>query len=225
MPTLEIVPPSDWRSLDRAIEEVDTFDWLILTSSNGVDYFCERLRHLGKDSRALAGVKIAVVGKKTAQSLKQQGITPDYIPPDFVADALVAHFPESPATKSILFPRVETGGREVLVQELTNLGATVVEVSAYQSQCPATINPTALAVLQQQQVDIITFASSKTVKHFCQLIAGHSLPPHWQDRVCIASIGPQTSITCRELLGKVDVEATEYTLPGLVDALIAYFKY
>lgn len=225
MPTLEIVPPSDWRSLDRAIEELDTFDWLILTSSNGVDYFCERLRHLGKDSRALAGVKIAVVGKKTAQSLKQQGITPDYIPPDFVADALVAHFPESPATKRILFPRVETGGREVLVQELTNLGATVVEVSAYQSQCPATINPTALAVLQQQQVDIITFASSKTVKHFCQLIAGHSLPPHWQDRVCIASIGPQTSITCRELLGKVDVEATEYTLPGLVDALIAYFKY
>jgi uroporphyrinogen-III synthase len=72
-------------------------------------------------------------------------------------------------------------------------------------------------------VDIITFASSKTVKYFCQLIAGQSLPPHWHDRVCIASIGPQTSVTCRELLGKVDVEATEYTLPGLVDALVSYF--
>lgn len=224
MPTLEIVPPSDWQSLDRAIEGLGEFDWLILTSTNGADYFFERLHHLGKDSRALAGVKIAVVGKKTAQSLKQQGINPDFIPPDFIADALVANFPASPAGKRILFPRVETGGREVLVQELSNLGATVVEVPAYQSQCPPTINPTALAALQQQQIDIITFASSKTVKHFCQLIQGHSLPPNWQERVCLASIGPQTSVTCRELLGKVDVEAIEYTLPGLVDALVKYFS-
>ena len=72
--------------------------------------------------------------------------------------------------------------------------------------------------MQQRQVDIITFASSKTVKHFCQLI-GTSLPSGWQDQVCIASIGPQTSATCRELLGKVDIEATEYTLLGLVAAL------
>ena len=113
---------------------------------------------------------------------------------------------------------METGGREVLVKELTNLGAMIVEVAAYQSRCPDSIDPSILSALQQQQVDIITFASSKTVKHFDRLI-DTSLPSGWQDRVCIASIGPQTSATCRELFGKVDIEATEYTLPGLIGAL------
>jgi len=218
MPTLEIVPPTSWQDLDRQIDRLSDFDWLILTSANGVDSFFARLHQAGKDSRALAGIKIAVIGQKTAQSLQQQGITPDFIPADFVADALVSSFPISPAALNILFPRVETGGREVLVQEFTNLGAKVVEVPAYQSQCPAAIDPSILLALQQQQVDIITFASSKTVKHFYQLI-GVSLPSGWQERVCIASIGPQTSATCRDLLGKVDIEATEYTLPGLVAAL------
>jgi uroporphyrinogen III methyltransferase / synthase len=232
LPTLEIVPPSSWEDLDREIHNITNFDWLILTSTNGVDAFFARLQQAGKDSRALAGVKIAVVGQKTAQSLQQHGIKPDFIPPNFIADALVSNFPGSPAGQRILFPRVETGGREVLVKELTNLGAIITEVAAYQSRCPDSIDPTILNSLQQQQfgsahceqVDIITFASSKTVKHFCQLI-GTSLSSGWQDRVCIASIGPQTSATCRELFGKVDIEATEYTLPGLVAALELGFKH
>jgi uroporphyrinogen III methyltransferase / synthase len=218
MPTLEIVPPTSWEDLDREIDRLTDFDWLILTSSNAVDAFFTRLDLAGKDSRALAGVKIAVVGQKTAQSLQQHGITPDLIPPEFIADALVSNFPIAPAGQRILFPRVETGGREVLVQELTNLGAIVVEVAAYQSQCPIEIDPTVIAALQRHQVDIITSASSKTVKHFCQLIRT-SLPLGWQEKVWIASIGPQTSATCLALLGKVDIEATEYTLPGLVAAL------
>jgi uroporphyrinogen III methyltransferase / synthase len=218
MPTLEIAPPASWQELDNAIAQIGDFDWLILTSTNAVDYFFARLHAAGKDSRALAGVQIAVVGQKTAKSLHQFGITADFIPPDFVADALVRNFPADPAGRRMLFPRVETGGREVLVREFTDLGATVVEVPAYQSQCPLTVDPLALAALQAEQIDIITFASSKTVKNFCQLI-GTSLPSGWQARVCIASIGPQTSDSCRSLLGKVDIEATEYTLPGLVAAL------
>lgn len=218
MPTLEIVPPTSWQELDREIDLINDFDWLILTSTNAVEYFFDRLHHAGKDSRALAGVKIAVVGQKTAKSLRQLGITADFIPPDFVADALVSNFPASPAGQRILFPRVETGGREILVRELTALGATVVEVAAYQSQCPIEVDSIALLALQQQQIDIITFASSKTVKNFCQLI-GTSLPSGWQANLSIASIGPQTSEACRSLLGKVDIEATEYTLPGLVAAV------
>uniref|UniRef100_UPI00286EA716 uroporphyrinogen-III C-methyltransferase n=1 Tax=Chamaesiphon sp. VAR_69_metabat_338 TaxID=2964704 RepID=UPI00286EA716 len=218
LPTLEIVPPSNWTDLDREIERLTDFDWLILTSSNGVDGFFARLTRSGRDSRALAGVKIAVVGQKTAQALQQHGINPDFIPPDFVADALVGHFPTSPANLRILFPRVETGGREVLVGEFTKLGATVIEVAAYQSQCPAQIDPAILSALQSDRIDIITFASSKTVQNFYDLI-GDRLPPNWLDRVTIASIGPQTSATCRSLLGKVDIEATEYTLPGLLTAL------
>jgi uroporphyrinogen III methyltransferase / synthase len=218
LPTLEITPPTSWDNLDREIDNLSEFDWLILTSTNSADAFFSRLYHAGKDSRVLAGIKIAVVGQKTAQSLQQQGITADFIPADFIADALVTNFPVSPAGQRILFPRVETGGREILVQEFTKLGATVVEVPAYQSQCPLSIDPSILLALQQEQIDIITFASSKTVQHFAQLI-GTSLSSGWQERVCIASIGPQTSATCRSLLGKVDIEATEYTLAGLVAAL------
>ena len=218
MPTLEIVPPSSWVELDAAIAGLDDFDWLILTSTNGVDNFFARLQSAGKDSRALAGVKIAVVGQKTAKALESYGIIADFIPPNFIADALISNFPTSIDGKRILFPRVETGGREVLVKEFVNLGAIVVEVAAYESQCPMTVDSIALAALQSQQVDIITFASAKTVKYFHRLV-GDILSSGWQDRVCIGSIGPQTSVACRSLLGKVDIEATEYTLSGLVAAL------
>ncbi len=217
MPALEIGPPSNWQALDDAIAHLSDFNWLILTSTNGVDYFFERLGTQGKDARALAGVKIAVVGEKTAQSLKQRSLQPDFIPPDFVADSLVEHFPEPLSGKKVLFPRVETGGREVLVKELSAKGAEVIEVAAYQSRCPAVIAPAALDALQRRAVDVITFASSKTVQCFCQLFEADS--GAILDGVCIASIGPQTSKTCVSLLGRVDVEAEEYTLEGLLKSL------
>jgi uroporphyrinogen-III synthase len=217
MPTLVIHPPSTWEPLDQAIAQLQTFDWLILTSGNGVEFFFKRLFQQGKTISDLATVKIAVVGKKTAAILKQQGLKPNLIPTDFVADSLVEEFPELLDQKRILFPRVETGGREILVQELTAKGAEVVEVPAYESGCPETIDPNVLAVLQQQKINIITFASSKTVKNFYQLI--QSFPVNL-DRVCIASIGPQTSESCQEYLGRYDIQATEYTLEGLTAAII-----
>ncbi len=228
MPALVIGPPSSWEALDNAIAHLSDFDWLILTSSNGIDYCFERLLAQGKDARALAGVKIAVVGKKTAATLKQRGLQPDFIPPDFVADSLIEHFPEPLSKLKVLFPRVETGGRDVLVNELIAEGAQVTEVAAYQSSCPPQMVPAALDALQKQTVDVLTFASSKTVKHFFQLLET-SLPTADQEfpttqstlqNVCIASIGPQTSITCRQLLGRVDVEALEYTLEGLTQAIV-----
>lgn len=230
MPALVITPPSNWEALDQAIADLSNFDWLILTSSNGVDYFFERLLALGKDTRALTDVKIAVVGKKTASSLKQRGLKPDFIPPDFVADSLVEHFPESLPGKKVLFPRVESGGREVLVQEITAKGAQVTEVAAYESGCPREIAPAALLALQKQTVDVITFASSKTVKHFFQLLEASLAQDSGQfpnsqsilEHLCIASIGPQTSVTCLELLGRVDVEAKEYTLEGLTQAIMQW---
>ncbi|MBE9124912.1 MULTISPECIES: uroporphyrinogen-III C-methyltransferase [unclassified Coleofasciculus] len=225
MPALVITPPSSWEALDRAIANLSDFDWLILTSSNGVESFFERLLTQGKDTRTLAGVKIAVVGKKTAANLKERGLKPDFIPPDFVADSLVEHFPESLTYKKVLFPRVETGGREVLLKELTARGADIVEVAAYQSACPEQIAPVAFEALQRKAVDIITFASSKTVKNFYYLLEealkdkGDVTPHSLLENLCIASIGPQTSKSCYELLGRVDVEAEEYTLEGLTQAI------
>ncbi len=222
MPTLEITPPSDWQDLDDAIARLNEFDWLILTSGNAVDYFFNRLASRLQDVKGLSEIKIAVVGEKTAFILKQRGLQADFIPPAFVAESMVANFPEPVSGKKLLFPRVETGGREVLMKEFSERGAEVTEVAAYQSGCPVTIDPDALAALQNRQVDVITFASSKTVKYFCQLIET-SLGETWQaylEHVSIASIGPQTSKTCHVLLGRVDVEAEEYTLEGLTQAVV-----
>ncbi len=226
MPALAITPPLSWNDLDNAIANLAQFQWLILTSANGVNYFCDRLFALGYDARALAGVKIAVVGRKTASSLEKKLLKPDFIPPDYIADSLVAHFPENLSGQEILFPRVESGGREVLVKELSSKGAAVTEVAAYQSQCPQQIDSNAWQALQQKQIDVVTFASSKTVKYFYQLLrqqveSDNKIHSLLKD-VCIASIGPQTSKTCQELLGRFDLEAEEYTLEGLTSSIINY---
>ncbi len=232
MPTLEICPPSSWEGLDNAIANISDFDWLILTSTNGVDYFFERLFAQGKDARTLTGIKIAVVGEKTAKSLNQRCLQPDFIPPNFVADSLVENFPEELTGKKVLFPRVESGGREVLVKELTAKKAEVIEVAAYQSCCPKSVPASAELALQSGNVDIITFASSKTVQFFYQLLEKIFSENSQENQssavadalkgVCIASIGPQTSKTCRSLFGRVDVEAEEYTLDGLTQAVIKW---
>jgi uroporphyrinogen-III synthase len=222
MPALEIVPPASWEALDGAIVHLSDFDWLILTSANAVDYFFDRLAQQLFDVRSLAALKIAVVGDKTAQALEKRGIKPDFTPPTFVVDSLAAYFPGSLVGAKILFPRVESGGRDILVKDFASRGAVMTEVAAYQSRCPAAIAPAALEALQNHTIDIVTFASSKTVKHFCQLLEqaqGDNSWQSWLDGVGIASIGPQTSKTCEALLGRVDVEAQEYTLEGLVQAI------
>lgn len=220
MPALEIRPPSSWERLDAAIAHLKTYDWLILTSANAVTFFFQRLQAVGNPID-LQAVKLAVVGKKTAKVLQQQGLQADFIPPDFVADALVAQFPESVAGLRLLFPRVESGGREILVKEMTTAGAVVTEVPAYESGCPQEPDAAAIAALQSHQLQVVTFASSKTVRCACRLFE-QGLGDGWADQlagVAIASIGPKTSDTCRELLGRVDIEATEYTLEGLTQAI------
>lgn len=222
MPTIEIVAPSNWDGLDQAIAHLNQFDWLILTSTNAVDYFFERLASQLTDLRGLSGIKIAVVGEKTAQRLRQRGLQPDFIPPEFVADAMVVNFPESVAGKKILFPRVETGGRDVLVRAFSDRGALVTEVAAYQSTCPRIPDVKSISLIQEQAVNLVTFASSKTVKHFCELLE-KSIGDHWVESlepVKFASIGPQTSKTCRALLGRVEIEAEEFTLDGLIKAIV-----
>ncbi|TAF10662.1 MAG: uroporphyrinogen-III synthase [Nostocales cyanobacterium] len=224
LPALEICPPSSWQPLDQAISQLSTFNWLIFTSTNAVEYFFNRLHTKGKDKSVLAKLKIAVVGEKTSHSLQQYHIQPDFIPPHFIADSLVINFPENLAGKKILFPRVETGGRQVLVKELTSKGAEVTEVPAYESCCPQHIPPAAEIALRNHTLDVITFASSKTVQFFC-LLTTINFPEgitDYLDKTCIASIGPQTSKTCFDLFGRVDIEAEEYTVDGLIKAIIQW---
>ncbi len=226
MPAIEIVPPSDWCPLDDAIANLEQFQWLILTSANGVNYFLERLLAQGKDLRSLSHLKIAVVGRKTAKILKERGLQADFTPPNFVADSLVEHFPQ-PDLKgvSLLLPRVETGGRDVLVAQFKAQGALITEVPAYQSQCTRSLSPQVLEALEAQTLDVITFASSKTVRCFCQILQNTASGTdqnwlQWITNARIASIGPQTTATCEQLLGRVDIEAVEYTLEGLMQSIL-----
>lgn len=223
MPALEIGPPSNWQFLDEAISNLSSFNWLILTSTNGVEYFFQRLQKAGKNIQEFSNLNIAVVGEKTAKSLQLQNVQPDFIPPNFIADSLVENFPELLTGKKILFPRVETGGREVLVKELTAKGAEIIEVPAYQSCCPQTIPPQAEFALINDRINVITFASSKTVQFFHQLTANifHQYPENLA-KIAIASIGPQTSKTCHTVFGRVDIEAEEFTLEGLTNAIIKW---
>ena len=227
LPALEIRKPESWQDMDNAIATLSTFDWLILTSPNAVNYFLDRLLHHNQDLRSLAHLKIAVVGKKTNGFLQERGLIADFIPPSFVADSLIEHFPDDPIGKKLLFPRVEKGGRDVLVERMTERGAVVTEVAAYESACPESIPPVAKLVLENSAVDAITFASSKTVRHFAQLMA-KTFGKSWLTRleeVAIASIGPQTSKDCQELLGRVTLEAQEYTLAGLTAELEVWAKH
>ncbi|MEO0866958.1 MAG: uroporphyrinogen-III C-methyltransferase [Cyanobacteria bacterium J06642_11] len=224
MPALEIRPPSSWGPMDQALGNLPQFDWLILTSANAVNWFLDRLIEQGGDMRQLAQLKVAVVGKKTARILRDRGLQADFVPTNYVADALVESFPEPLAGLKVLFPRVETGGRDVLVREFSNQGAQVSEVAAYESGCPESMPAATTEVLRQGRVDAVTFASSKTVQHFKQLMMGEFGEP-WLEQlagVAIASIGPQTTKTCRSDLGRVDIEATAYTLDGLTEALVQW---
>ena len=234
LPALTIGAPSSWEPFDQGLKHLAHTDWLILTSANGVEALFKRLQHLGMDGRSLAGCKIAVVGKKTAKTLQRYGITPDFTPTNFVADSLIDEFPEDPTNKKILFPRVETGGRDALSKYFRQQGANLVEVAAYESRCPDAIDPIAWQALKERRVDAITFASSKTVVNFCQLVHGaiatDPTPINGTDPlsallqgVCIASIGPQTSQTCQSHLQRFDLEANPYTLDGLANSLVSWF--
>lgn len=224
MPTIAITPPSSWDDLDQAITQLEQFDWLILTSANAVTFFMQRLKILGRSTSNICGIKLAVVGKKTASVLANYGHEPNFTPLSFVADALVAEFPEPLAGQKVLFPRVESGGRDILVKAFRASAAEVEEVAAYESRCPEAADPEVLSALKEGQIDVVTFASSKTVRHFAKLVE-QGFGKDWLATlkgVAIASIGPQTSKSCRTLLGRVDVEAEEYTLEGLTAAIAAY---
>jgi uroporphyrinogen-III synthase len=221
LPALVIGPPDSWGPLDDALAELEDFHWMIVSSANGVEAVEARLQQQG---RSLAGrpasLKIAAVGRKTAASLEALGAPADFMPPDFVADSLIEHFPVSGWGQRLLLPRVQSGGRTLLAEAFGEAGARVVEVPAYESRCPEALPAATAAALAAGSVGAITFSSGKTVRHTAQLLE-RQFGSAWSERlasVALVSIGPQTSRTCRELLGRVDAEAHPYDLDGLVAA-------
>lgn len=218
-PTIAIRPPDDWRPLDQAIENLSKYDWVIFTSVNGVGYFWERLEKAGKDTRALGRAKIAAIGPATADALYQKGITADLVPDDFVSEALLEHMP-SVRGERILLPRANIA-RPKLADGLEEAGARVDEVAAYQTELGGGDKVHLMReVLEKGEIDVITFTSSSTVRNFMEILG--EIPP-LPDFVTIACIGPITAQTARENGFAVHVVAEEYTIDGLVEALIDHF--
>ena len=221
LPALVIGPPDSWGPLDDALAELADFHWIVFSSANGVEAVQQRLGHWGGSlAHRPPGLKIAAVGRKTAELLEELGAPADFVPPAFVADSLIEHFPMSGWGLRLLLPRVQSGGRAVLAEAFATAGARVVEVAAYESRCPEGLPTATLLAIEQGRLDAVTFSSGKTVSHTATLLE-RSFGEGWLQRldgVRIVSIGPQTSERCLRVLGRVDGEADPHDLEGLVAA-------
>lgn len=222
-PTIEIVPPEDTAGLDGAISSLAGFDWLIFTSANAVKYFFARLAELGLDSRAIGPARVCAVGPRTAASLAPHGITPDLVPADYKGEGVVEAFREMEVKgKRFLFPKADRA-REVIPAGLEALGGEVTAPVAYRNVTPGTLPPHILQALEERRIHCVTFTSSSTAENLAAMIGENRLL-HLLEGVAVASIGPITSKTCRELGLDVRIEPAEYTVAALTEEIVKYFK-
>lgn len=218
-PTIDIKPPKDWQPLDQAIEKLGNYDWVIFTSVNGVRYFWERLERMGKDTRSLASAKIAAIGPATAGALHEKGILADLVPESYVSESLLDHMPQV-KDRRILLPRANIA-RPKLAEGLRAAGAIVDEVAAYRTELGSQEKASRIKeAIENREIDVITFTSSSTVRNFIEIVG---TLPSLPESITIACIGPITAQTARDNGFPVHVAANEYTIDGLVNALIDYF--
>jgi uroporphyrinogen III methyltransferase / synthase len=220
-PTIKITDPEEWAPVDEAIANLSVYDWVVFTSVNGVDQFFGRMEEMDADARQFAGCRVAAIGPATAARCMSHGIRPDYVPAEYVAEGVLEGFCERGVGEGtrFLIPRAAEA-REVLPDTLRERGAVVDVVTVYRTVLGAG-EQSVLARLAEGTVDVVTFTSSSTVKNFMKLTEGTDIAAT-MDRALIASIGPITSDTARDLGLTVGVEAEEYTIPGLVDAVVAH---
>lgn len=224
VPTIEVIPPEDRTLLDRGIDELDTYDWLVFSSVNGVRFFFDRLYAMGKDVRALKDLKLCAVGSSTAKKLEEFGLRTDMVPATYKAESVVEEFKkEDMRGKKVLLPRPEVA-RPTLPVELRKMGAIVDEVIAYRT-VPVSQNLEELKErLKKREIDLITFTSSSTVKNFKKLFTeeeARDLMAH----VTVACIGPITADTARELGFDVALTPEEYTIDGLCNAIEKHYQH
>jgi uroporphyrinogen III methyltransferase / synthase len=221
-PTIEILPPRRWNDLDRAIDEIESYDWLIFTSGNGVIYFWQRLAEKGK-GKFPSSSKICAIGPATARQLRERKTRVDYVPKEYIAEAILEGFEKVALQgKRILLARARIA-RDILPKGLRQMGAEVDVVEAYRTVKPRGGTKKLKALLLTEKVDAITFTSSSTVNHFAELLKKEDMGKILRG-VTIACIGPVTSRTAKERGFKVHVEPKEYTIPGLARALAEYFQ-
>jgi len=218
IPTIEIKPPSSYKALDAALKNISKYDWLILTSVNGVEALFVRLKKLRIAPEKLAHLQVAAIGPATQREIEKQGLKVAVTPERYVAEAVVEALKGKTKGKRVLLVRAKVA-RDVLPIELRKAGAKVDVAEAYETHVPkgAKAKLNRLFSNDTSRPDIVTFTSSSTATNFLALLE----KDHWHGlrEIWLASIGPVTSDTLRQAGFKPNIEALEYTMEGLALAI------
>jgi len=223
IPFIEIRKPRSFTPLDSVLKNLCTYDWLILTSVNGVEAMWTRLTQLRQESEQLAKLRIAAIGPATKRAIEQRGLKVDVVPKEYVAESVVRRMKTKVKGKRVLLVRAKVA-RDVIPKELRRAGAHVDVVEAYETAVPKSSRRRLQAALSnpKRRPHVVTFTSSSTVKNFVELLGRKRLPS--LDGVRMSSIGPVTSATLRQFKLPVDISAKEFTIPGLVAAIVKAFR-
>jgi uroporphyrinogen-III synthase len=232
IPFIEIRKPRSFGPMDSALKNLESYDWLILTSVNGVEALWERLKKLRISTSKLADLHLAAIGPATKKAIEQRGVQVDVVPKEYVAESVVRSLRRKVKGKRVLLVRAKVA-RDVIPRELRAAGARVDVVEAYETVMPRTSRRKLLAAFKDTKngPQVVAFTSSSTVRNFVELLGGPNPAssmlqardggrerlPH---SVLLASIGPVTSSTLHELGLRADVEAKEFTIPGLVRVIV-----
>ncbi len=244
LPVIGIKPASDYSSLDAALNHISNYDWIIFASQNAVNYTMARVKHKGLDQSCFAQTKIASIGPATSQLLATFGLPVAFQPSVFVAENFVSEFPGYPSLEQtrILWPKADIG-RKIIAEKLEAAGAQVDTAVTYQTTMPDNAEQAAgnlVYLLEAKSIDVITLASAQTAKNLALLLdmglqqkfassGGVTDKDQAKKRllssVKIAAIGPITATAAEQSLGRVDIVATQHTLDGLTEALLASLKF
>lgn len=223
--TIHIKPVANYDILDNELERLNEYHWILFTSLNGVKYFFDHLYSLGMDARDLKGTDLAVVGKSTADFLLNYGLNADLIPSTFTGEGLAESLLDQGVEgRNILIPRA-LQAREILPETLRGAGAQVTIAPVYEN-CPAAGDKESLREeLQSGEVEMVTFTSSSTVRNFLAMIDAANQEELQQilSGIKIAAIGPITAKTVTDNGLRVDVQPKEYTIAGLIEAIVNYY--
>jgi uroporphyrinogen-III synthase len=222
IPFIEIRKPQSYKPLDAALKKLNQYDWLILTSVNGVDALADRTKKLRLNSSPFRNLQIAAIGPATRSRIESLGFNVALVPKRYIAESIVQSLRHRVEGKRVLLVRAKVA-RDVIPRELRKMGAKLDVVEAYETIVP----PSSQKSLQDLLIDpkrrphIVCFTSSSTVRNFVALLGGRRRSPLTTlNDIKFASIGPITSSTLREFSLPVDFEAEEYTIRGLVQAIL-----
>jgi len=219
IPFIEIRKPQSFAPMDAALKNLESYDWLILTSANGVEAMWERLRKLRITRRNLRHLQIAAIGPATKRAIVKHGLKVKMVPEEYVAESVVKGLKDKVAGKRVLLVRAKVA-RDVIPDSLRRAGAEVDVVEAYETVVPEKSKPRLRALMKDKacRPHVVTFTSSSTVRNFAELL-GSGNAAAVKD-IQLVSIGPVTSATLRELGLPVSIEAREFTMGGLIRAIV-----